>query len=58
MIVIYDHDHPNPCELSDADGHRIENGVATPIYHESHIPEELRTEPVEGHPGYFYGGPN
>jgi hypothetical protein len=56
-VVIYTKKNPNPNPLSDADGHVFNEKVTTPIYHKSHIPPELRTEPVPGYPDYYYGGP-
>jgi hypothetical protein len=57
-VVIYTKENPNPCPRSDADGHYFDGkGMATPIYHESHVPPKMRTEPVPGHKGYYYGGP-
>ena len=60
-VVIYDKKNPNPNPLSDADGHIFTDGVvgrtATPTYHKDHIPEELRGDPVPGHPKHYEGGP-
>ena len=57
-VVIYTKEKPNPCPLSDADGHIHDGkGTATPIYHKDHIPEELRGDPVPGHKDHYEGGP-